>query len=91
MPAQLTARHLTVSLGPLVVLHDVSLVVGLRARIGLLGPNGVGKSTLLKALAGSITPDEGEVVRSPADATVGYLEQEPLAGSEETLLGMLER
>jgi ATPase subunit of ABC transporter with duplicated ATPase domains len=91
MPAQLSARHVHVSLGPIVVLRDVSLTVGPEARVGLLGPNGVGKSTLLKALAGLVMPDEGEVVRSPADATVGYLEQEPLSGSGETLLAMLER
>jgi ATPase subunit of ABC transporter with duplicated ATPase domains len=91
VPAQLLTRRLSISLGPNVVLRDVSMTVGPRARIGLLGPNGVGKSTLLRALAGLTTPDEGEVVRAPADATVGYLEQEPLAGSEETLLGMLER
>jgi ATPase subunit of ABC transporter with duplicated ATPase domains len=91
MPAQLLARNVSIALGPNVVLRDVSLTVGPRARIGLLGPNGVGKSTLLRALAGLVAPDEGSVIRAPADATVGYLEQEPLAGSEETLLGMLER
>jgi ATPase subunit of ABC transporter with duplicated ATPase domains len=59
--------------------------------VGLLGPNGVGKSTLLRALAGLVEPDAGEVRRSPADASVGYLEQEPLAGSSETLGQLLER
>jgi ATPase subunit of ABC transporter with duplicated ATPase domains len=91
VPAQLSARHLHVSLGPLVVLRDVSLRVGPRARIGLLGPNGVGKSTLLRALAGLVEPNAGAVRRSPADASVGYLEQEPLAGSSETLGQLLER
>ena len=91
MPAQLLAHHLTISLGQKVVLHDVSLTLGARARFGLLGPNGVGKSTLLRALAGLVEPDIGEVIRAPGDATVGYLEQEPLTGSDETLMRMLER
>jgi ATPase subunit of ABC transporter with duplicated ATPase domains len=46
---------------------------------------------LLRALAGLVASDAGEVMRAPADATVGYLEQEPLAGSDETLMRMLER
>src|SRR5262245_8243675 len=91
VPAQLLTRHLSIFHGPNVVLRDVSMTVGPGARVGLLGRNGVGKSTLLRALAGLVAPNEGEVIRTPADATVGYLEQEPLARSEETLLGMLER
>jgi ATPase subunit of ABC transporter with duplicated ATPase domains len=57
----------------------------------LLGPNGVGKSTLLRVCAGLIEPDAGSVDRSPADVTIGYLEQEPLARDDETLLAMLAR
>jgi ATPase subunit of ABC transporter with duplicated ATPase domains len=91
MPAQLTATHLSVSLGPAVVLHDVSMLVSPRARIGVLGPNGVGKTTLLRALAGLAPLEGGSVERSPMTAFVGYLEQEPLARVDETLLAMLER
>ena len=50
--APLRARHLTVVRGPLTVLDDVDLVVGVGQRIGVVGPNGVGKSTLLQALGG---------------------------------------
>ena len=46
-------------------------------RIGLVGPNGVGKSTLLGALAGLVELDRGRVDRTPPTATVGYLTQEP--------------
>jgi ATPase subunit of ABC transporter with duplicated ATPase domains len=91
MPAQILARSVSVSLGQLVVLRDVSLIVSPGTRIGVLGPNGVGKSTLLMVLAGLRKPDEGSVDRVPGDATVGYLAQEPLAGSSETLREMLER
>ncbi|MEP6759304.1 MAG: ABC-F family ATP-binding cassette domain-containing protein [Actinomycetota bacterium] len=91
MPGQLSLRHCSVSLAGRTLLHDVSLTVGPRTRLGLLGPNGVGKSTLLRVGAGLRMPDEGSVERSPADVTVGYLEQEPLAGQDETLLEMLAR
>jgi len=63
----------------------VSLAVAPGARVGLLGRNGVGKTTLLRVLAGAISPDQGKVVRAPDDLRVGYLEQEPLARSGETL------
>ena len=62
--------------GAQVVLDQVSLTVGPRARVGLVGPNGVGKSTLLLILAGIETPDEGVVSRAPERLNVGYLDQE---------------
>jgi len=91
MPGQLFIRRCSLSLPGRTVLQDVSLTVGPHTRLGLLGPNGVGKSTLLRVGAGLLTPDEGSVERAPVDLTVGYLEQEPLAGLEETLLEMLAR
>jgi len=45
------------------VLHGLEMKVGPDARIGLVGPNGVGKSTLLRLLAGLDTADAGEIVR----------------------------
>ncbi len=69
--AQLLARELSRSLGGQLVLRDVSLSVGPGDRIGLLGPNGVGKSTLLRILAGLERPDEGTVERAPSDACSG--------------------
>ncbi len=68
--------HVTKSYGAQVVLDDVILTIGPRARIGLVGPNGVGKSTLLRIVAGAEAPDRGTVTRAPASVTVGYLEQE---------------
>jgi ATPase subunit of ABC transporter with duplicated ATPase domains len=85
MPAQLSIRRVSVSLAGRPVLASVSLAVAPGARVGLLGRNGVGKTTLLRVLAGAISPDQGKVVRAPDDLRVGYLEQEPLARSGETL------
>ena len=50
----LTARGLTVSYGALLVLHQVDLAVEAGDRIAVVGPNGVGKSTLLLVLAGIV-------------------------------------
>jgi ATPase subunit of ABC transporter with duplicated ATPase domains len=75
-PATVVARHLQHERGGHVVLHDVSLSVGPGTCLGVVGPNGVGKSTLLQILAGLLTPDAGDVLVDPPTATVGYLGQE---------------
>jgi ATPase subunit of ABC transporter with duplicated ATPase domains len=80
----------TKSHGAQVVLEDASLEVGPRARVGLVGPNGVGKSTVLRLLAGE-TPDRGEVAVDPPGATVAYLPQETDARAGETLRARLAR
>jgi len=60
-------------------------------RLGVVGPNGVGKSTLLAALAGHLPPDAGSVHLSPRAATVGLLPQEPDPRPGETLTAFLAR
>jgi ATPase subunit of ABC transporter with duplicated ATPase domains len=72
----LAAANITKYHGPQLVLRDVTLVVPPDARIGLVGPNGVGKSTLLRILAGLEEPDRGMVRRTPRALAVGYLPQE---------------
>jgi len=64
----LAASNIVKYHGPQRVLSDVTLVVPPRARIGLVGPNGVGKSTLLRILAGVDASDAGTVRRSGAVA-----------------------
>lgn len=73
---------MSLALGARHILDAVDLAVDPGQRVGLVGPNGVGKSTLLKVLAGVIVPDQGTVVRMPADAVVGYLAQEPERAAE---------
>ena len=71
----LAARNLSKSYGATAVLDQVSLVISPGSRIGLVGPNGIGKSTLLRLLAGIEPPDGGTVSREPPDLTIAYFEQ----------------
>ena len=90
-PAVLVARHLHHDRGGRTVLDDVSLSVGPATRLGVVGPNGVGKSTLLQILAGLIVPAAGDVRLDPPTATVGYLNQEHVAEGDETVRAALYR
>jgi ATPase subunit of ABC transporter with duplicated ATPase domains len=89
--SRLTASNVSVSFGNLAVLDGVSLSIGTGDRTGIVAPNGVGKSTLLKVLAGDLPPDTGTVTRSPASTTVLRLAQEPDIRPGETLAGHLAR
>ena len=91
MSASLVARNITKSFGPRVVLDRVSCTVGPQHRVGVVAPNGTGKSTLLKILAGLEPPDAGTVTRTPPTATVGYLPQEPERRAGETVRAYLGR
>jgi ATPase subunit of ABC transporter with duplicated ATPase domains len=79
------------SFGAQLILDNVSLAVGPRSRIGLVGPNGVGKTTLLRLLAGLEQPDTGSISRAPEELLVGYVEQERDLRPDETLVGYLAR
>ena len=65
--------------------RGLDLYVGARDRIALIGRNGVGKTTLLKCLAGLIDTDEGRRTIVPGTRVI-LLEQDPVMGSEGTLL-----
>ena len=91
MPASLIARSLSVVRGPLVVLGDVDLTLAPGHRVGLVGPNGVGKSTLLGALAGRVDLDRGSVEVAPRTANIGLLPQEPERSATETVRSFLAR
>ena len=70
MTASLHARDISLALGARHVLDGVDLAVDPGQRVGLVGPNGVGKSTLLRILAGLLLPDRGVVTLSPSTANV---------------------
>ena len=63
---------------------DLSLEIGAKSRIGLIGRNGCGKSTLLKIILGHQQPDGGSIYRAPR-VHVNYLSQEPHINPELTL------
>jgi ATPase subunit of ABC transporter with duplicated ATPase domains len=90
-PATLAARHLRYERDGRIVLDDVSLTVGPETCLGVVGPNGVGKSTLLQLLAGLLVPVAGGVRLDPPTATVGYLSQEQASAREETVRDALLR
>jgi sulfate-transporting ATPase len=71
------------------VLKDIYLSFYYGAKIGIIGLNGSGKSSLLKIIAGILKPDKGEVVFSPG-FSVGYLEQEPQLDETKTVRQIVE-
>ncbi len=89
--ATLLARSITVTHGRRPILTDVDLTVAPGHRIGIIGPNGVGKSTLLRVLAGVERPERGTVTLAPPDAAVGFLPQEPERRAGETVEAFLAR
>ena len=75
--------------GQRTVLKDISLSYFYGAKIGVLGLNGSGKSSLLKILAGVDSQFDGETVLAPG-FTIGYLEQEPLVNEKRTVREVAE-
>ncbi|MGF9663981.1 ABC-F family ATP-binding cassette domain-containing protein [Arthrobacter crystallopoietes] len=71
----LGAENISVSYGIRTVLDSVSLGLNEGDRIGMVGRNGDGKSTLMRLLALRITPDEGRVTKR-GDVNIGYLDQQ---------------
>jgi ATPase subunit of ABC transporter with duplicated ATPase domains len=89
--SRLAALNVSFSYGNQVVLDDVSLTLGPGDRLGIVAPNGVGKSTLLRILSGELDPDSGSVIGSPPATTVLRLSQEPDIRPGETLAEQLAR
>ncbi len=86
----LVARDLAREHGPHTVLDRVDVSIGPRTRLGVVGPNGVGKSTLLRILAGQERPDRGTITTTPPTLRVGHLVQEP-ERTDETVFEFLGR
>jgi ATP-binding cassette subfamily F protein 3 len=85
----LTAHHIDKSFGNEPILIDVSLTINPGEKVGLIGPNGCGKTTLLKILAGQLPPDKGTVTFSPSTLRIGYLAQGFNPNQNQTLAELL--
>ncbi|HEY2880363.1 energy-dependent translational throttle protein EttA [Nocardioides sp.] len=84
-----TLRNVRKAHGDKVVLDNVTLSFLHGAKIGVVGPNGTGKSTLLKIMAGLEHPNNGDAILDPG-ATVGMLQQEPPLTEGTTVLDNVE-
>jgi ATP-binding cassette, subfamily F, member 3 len=73
----LVASNLAKRYGDVLLFEGVSLALNAGDRVGLVGPNGCGKTTLLRVLHGAEPADVGSIRRTPPDARVGYLPQVP--------------
>src|SRR5215510_4409121 len=81
----LTAHHIHKTYGIQPILEDISFSISSRERIGLIGPNGCGKTTLIRILAGLEQPDSGTVASTRPNLRIGYLAQGIDFDPEQTL------
>ena len=80
----LTTVNLAKAYGPDDIFSGVAVSIPRRARIGMVGSNGVGKTTLLRILIGEEAPSEGSV-QKVKQLKIGYLPQESVLDSPQTL------
>jgi ATP-binding cassette, subfamily F, member 3 len=81
----LTAHHIYKSYGIQPILEDISFSISNSERLGLIGPNGCGKTTLMRILADLEQPDAGTVVLTRSNLRIGYLAQGMDFDDEQTL------
>ncbi len=81
----LSAEGISKSYSEKILFNDISLGIGEGDKIGLIGINGTGKSTLLKVIAGLESTDTGRIIKGNS-VRVGYLEQNPVFEAGTTVL-----
>jgi ATP-binding cassette, subfamily F, member 3 len=86
----LTVQQLSKSYGVEPVLRKISFSLNRGERLGLVGPNGCGKTTLLRILAGEDAPDKGTLRLNPPGLQIGYLPQGLSPAPDETLENFLQ-
>ncbi|MDP4224945.1 MAG: ABC-F family ATP-binding cassette domain-containing protein [Bacteroidota bacterium] len=80
----ISVNQLTVHFGSVELFNDITFIINPHDRIGLVGKNGAGKSTMLKIIAGLQQPEGGEVVISE-DTSIGYLPQQMVLRDGKTV------
>lgn len=81
----LQVENLTKSFGELLLFEDISFTIDKDEKVALIAKNGTGKTSLLNIIAGTDTPDNGQVTFKN-DITVGYLEQNPKVDNNKTVI-----
>jgi ATP-binding cassette subfamily F protein 3 len=81
----ITLNHIQKQFGNKVIFKDCSLQIGVRDRLGLIGPNGSGKTTLFRMILGEESVDEGEILIAKG-VKIGYLPQEVISFKGTTVL-----
>lgn len=87
---ELKAEKIHKAYGPIIVLDDISFSLEKGQKIGLIGYNGNGKTTLLKILAGIVEPDSGEITKRKG-LVIGYMPQDTSLVSDEKIRDYLRR
>src|SRR4030095_9914333 len=85
----LTAHHINKTYGIQPILQDISFSISNTERVGLIGPNGCGKTTFMRILAGLEQADSGRVVSTRPNLRVGYLAQGMEFDLEQTIQAAL--
>lgn len=85
----ITVRNITKKYDYIPVLHDVSFSLEKGQRIALVGPNGVGKTTLLRILARQVEPDLGEIATHPG-LRIAYVPQDMVAVGRKTVRAYID-
>ncbi len=81
----ITLNHVQKQFGSRVIFKDCSLQIGVRDRLGLIGPNGSGKTTLFRLILGEESADGGEILIAKG-VKIGYLPQEVISFRGNTIL-----
>ena len=81
----LTGENISKTYGEKQLFNNISFTIKEKERVGLIGINGTGKSSLLKIIAGLDTPDDGKIVTSK-DYSITFLDQQPELDGEKTVL-----
>lgn len=81
----LRAENLTSTYGEKTLFKDVSFIINEQDRIGLIGTNGSGKTSLLNVISGAVNAESGEIIK-PSDYSIGYLKQQPDLDEEKTIM-----
>lgn len=79
------AEGLTSTYGEKVPFDHIDFIINENDRIGLIGVNGSGKTSLLNVIAGDVSPESGQIT-TPNDYTIGYLKQQPQLDESKTIM-----